>query len=151
MRKSLEERFTTYVEPVPFSGCWLWTGCVTDDGHGRFWVNGAQPPAHRASWRLHAGAIPDGAQVLHKCDVACCVNPNHLYLGTDADNARDRVMRGRSAPVDKENAPNAKLTQVQVDEMRLLRAQGATQRLLSAQFGISRSQVYNIVNRRQWT
>lgn len=136
--------------PVPEAGCWLWTGSTTEDGHGRAWFNGKQPPAHRVSWMMHKGPIPDGQQVLHKCDVACCVNPAHLYLGTDKDNVRDRVVRGRSAPVDHEHAPNAKLTQAQVDRIRAMRQQGATQAALSEHFGISRSQVGNIVNRRQW-
>jgi hypothetical protein len=150
MRKSIEERFLDKVVMVPEAGCWLWMGYTTKDGHGKFWHLGAMPTAHRASWAIFNGPIPEGMQVLHKCDVACCVNPHHLYLGTNQDNVRDRVARGRSAPVDKENAPNAKLSPEAVAAIRRKYAMGSTQWDLSYEFKISRSQIGNIVNNRQW-
>lgn len=150
MRKTAVDRFLGKVERIPMSGCWVWLGFVTKDGHGKFFLRGVMPTAHRCSWMLFRGEIPSGMCVLHKCDVASCVNPDHLYLGTNDDNVRDRVVRGRSAPVDKENAPNSKLTQEKVDEIRKRYETGDTQAALSSMFQISRSQVGNIVNRRQW-
>ena len=73
--------------------CWLWTGNREPTGYGRF----SQEKAHRASYRIHHGAIPAGLVVRHKCDNPPCVNPAHLELGTLADNNRDRHERGRSA------------------------------------------------------
>lgn len=77
--------------------CWPWTGCVHPKGYGRFVNEKAKADwAHRCAWRLWRGEIPKGLLVLHKCDNPGCINPDHLYLGTDADNARDRDARGRA-------------------------------------------------------
>lgn len=79
-------------------GCWIWTGAVTTDGYG----NIGHPPhvelptsTHRLAWTLAYGPIPDGAYVLHRCDVRRCVNPEHLFLGSHADNMRDMAEKGR--------------------------------------------------------
>lgn len=75
------------------NGCWLWTGA-----HGRYGnlsVNKRHMDAHRFSWLLHRGQIPDGMRVLHSCDVSLCVNPEHLFLGTAKDNTRDMLAKGR--------------------------------------------------------
>ena len=86
--------------PVPshcpeLGPCWLWTAATTIYGYGQFFFNGRLEGAHRVSWRLHIGEIPDGRCVLHRCDVPRCVNPAHLFLGTKRDNALDSVRKGR--------------------------------------------------------
>lgn len=86
----LEGRF--FVEPN--SGCWLWTRSVSM-GYGKLWWDKKHQRAHRVSWELHNGAIPDGMLVLHKCDTPPCINPAHLFLGTHADNAADKIAKGR--------------------------------------------------------
>lgn len=81
---------------VPESGCWLWTGAINKNtGYGVIWVNNKRQRAHRASWEIHRGKIPDGLWVLHKCDVKSCVNPAHLFLGTPQDNVADMIAKGR--------------------------------------------------------
>ena len=102
-RRSPEERFW---EKVDRSGgpdsCWLWLAHTNPKGYGRFAVggrDGGQEGAHRASWRLHHGEIPPGMRVLHNCpagDNPTCVNPAHLWLGTDKDNMDDMVAKGRA-------------------------------------------------------
>ena len=83
------DRFMDYMTPVPFSGCWLWEASTYGE-YGQFAIDGAHPiGAHRASWLLHKGPIPDGLFVLHRCDVKICVNPDHLFLGTNHDNLVD--------------------------------------------------------------
>jgi len=81
-------------EPEPMSGCWLWTGRYITTGYGAL-KGGVTQLAHRAMWRAHHGEIPRGLFVLHRCDVRCCVNPAHLFLGTAQDNTKDMVRKGR--------------------------------------------------------
>lgn len=77
--------------------CWLWKGCVNTTGYGMVnWAGKKNIVAHRLVWKLTNGQIPDGLQVLHRCDITRCVNPQHLFLGTIQDNAADRVAKGRT-------------------------------------------------------
>jgi hypothetical protein len=89
-------RFEGKYIAVPESGCWLWLGSVSAFGHGWFWTGKVNDWAHRWSWRLFRGEIPEGMCVLHRCDVASCVNPAHLFLGTMAENVYDMVSKGRN-------------------------------------------------------
>lgn len=75
--------------------CIVWTGSCDADGYGKIWVNGASARTHRALWEETYGPIPDGLLVLHRCDNRPCVRLSHLYLGTHADNTRDKMTRGR--------------------------------------------------------
>ncbi|KKM63632.1 hypothetical protein LCGC14_1509480 [marine sediment metagenome] len=79
----------------PESECWLWIKSLSDSGYGQFSVDGESISAHRYSWELHNGPIPDGLCVLHKCDVKPCVNPDHLFTGTNKDNSQDALKKGR--------------------------------------------------------
>ena len=90
------ERFASFVRPDPGTGCLLWTGSTVGTlGYGKFWWNGREERAHRVAWLLAGREIPAGMQILHTCDVAGCVNIEHLIIGTDADNHRDRALKGR--------------------------------------------------------
>lgn len=97
---TLQERFEKKYEPIPEAGCWIWTGSVMKNGYGHFQVGKSRKthklaPAHRVSYELNIGSIPEGMCVLHKCDVPACVNPYHLFLGTYKDNAMDMAAKGR--------------------------------------------------------
>lgn len=89
-------RFTEKYIPVPESGCWLWIGASTASGYGQMKCGRKLHRAHRVSWELHRGPIPEGLMVCHRCDVPSCVNPEHLFLGTAKENYRDCVEKGRS-------------------------------------------------------
>ena len=79
-------------------GCWFWVGAITTTGYGRVWVGGKSVAAHREAWRrAHGSPPPAGLLVRHICDETNCVRPDHLQLGTPADNTRDLVRRGRWA------------------------------------------------------
>jgi len=94
--RTVEQRFENFVIPEPNTGCHLWLGALTNDGHGKFWVDGKLVLAHRHSYEASIGPIPCGMIVRHSCDLPCCVNDQHLLLRTNADNADDMVRRGRS-------------------------------------------------------
>ncbi len=99
-------RFESKIYPEPNSGCWLWDGGIGRGGYGRFAVGRKTLRAHRVSYELHVGAVPrgeghHGTCVLHKCDNPPCVNPAHLFLGTNSDNTADRHAKGRDAKGDR--------------------------------------------------
>lgn len=91
--KTKEERLDEKYEVITESGCWIWTGAISDTGYGS--INGEN--AHRAMYERYKGAIPPGMFVLHSCDVRCCVNPAHLSVGSQQDNMDDAVRKGRVA------------------------------------------------------
>lgn len=90
-------RFEGQYEPCPTTGCWLWTGTLQSKGYGLLSTTRRAGPllAHRIAWLLLRGPIPPGGQVLHSCDVPCCVNPGHLFIGSASDNTADMVRKGR--------------------------------------------------------
>jgi hypothetical protein len=124
------------------SGCWEWQKVKHWKGYGypQIKIKGKARNrlAHRLSWEFFRGPIPAGMHVLHKCDNKPCVNPTHLFLGTNADNQADAARKGMK---------NQKLTVDQVRELRLLRGQGWDWRDLSRKFGINRSNVFATISK----
>ncbi len=111
--KRFYDKFTTSE-----SGCWLWTSATWGRmGYGCMWVSGKTKTAHRLSWEIHRGEIQKDKKVLHKCDNPICVNPDHLFLGTSADNSADMSLKGRSLYCEKN--PARKLDTGIVRAMRL--------------------------------
>jgi hypothetical protein len=83
------------IERIPFSGCWLWMGATVQKGYGQLQIGGKFKRAHRVVFEMLRGQIPEGLNLLHHCDVPCCVNPDHLYPGTQKQNTADAIARGR--------------------------------------------------------
>ncbi len=101
----LISRFNEKWTENKISGCHIWSACLTPKGYGAIQVNRKKMGAHRVSWMIHFGAIPDGIYVCHKCDNPKCVNPKHLFLGTPKDNADDMQNKGRKfIPAKEKNA-----------------------------------------------
>ena len=147
---SIVQRFEAKYMPEPMSGCWLWTGSVVGSGYGSF-SRGRRgegnATAHRVSYELRHGPIPQGLYVLHKCDVKTCVNPDHLYLGTAQNNSSDMVARGRCiAPVGERNG-NTKLTG---NDVRRIRLDARPETQIAVDYGLSRSAVGKIKRRERW-
>lgn len=89
------ERFEDHYTPEPMSGCWLWLRKVDRDGYGRIWTGNKEVGAHRWSYESVFGALTPDIKVLHRCDIPSCVNPTHLFLGSQADNMQDCARKGR--------------------------------------------------------
>jgi len=134
--------------------CWLWTGPLKEGRYGSFYFKGKGDRAHRVSWIIAWGDIPKGICVLHKCDNTLCVNPEHLFLGTQLDNIKDRDNKGRCNPgvsfQKGSKHKNAKLTEESILEIRKL-ASSYTQKDLAKKFSVSIATVNFIVNRKTWT
>lgn len=147
----LERRPADY--PYPLLGnretrCWEWPGWRSPAGYGHVRWDGRQGTPHRFVYEAIYGAIPPGMMVLHRCDNPPCCNPDHLFLGTHADNMADMVAKARPA-LGERNA-NAKLTENDVRAIRRKRAEGQTFPSLAVEFGISLPQAQNVVYRKQW-
>lgn len=148
---TIEERFWRYVDRDGPNGCWRWTGFLNWAGYGRLGTGGAKGmrTASRVSYELHKGAIPKGMVVRHKCDNAACVNPDHLELGTQRDNVRDMIARGRGnwrAPQGEERH-NAILTEDRVREILASNERGVD---LAERYGVKQATISAIRHRRIW-
>lgn len=158
MSRTLADRFWEKVRHVEGDGCWEWTGARQSDGYavigyGRPSVEDRHRTArgHRVAWELAYGSIPVGLCVLHRCDNPGCVRPDHLFLGTLADNTSDMDRKGRGRRPHGESHPRAKLTLGEVNVIRsLYDAGGVTQAELGRIFGVSGVTIYKIVTRKIW-
>lgn len=148
-KDTLENRFEKLHMPVTESGCWIWLGAEGNQyGHGTIKIGGRKGKnenAHRFSWRLNVGEIPDGKYVLHKCDVPLCVNPRHLYLGTHQDNMRDMYVQGRHTHGSRHY--HSKITEKEASDIK--RSDLPT-KTLGRIYGLSRQSVADIRYGRTW-
>ena len=145
---SVEARFNSYVMRAGEDECWPWGGTRTLQGYGQIGIDNKLVRAHRISYEIAKGKIPDGLIIRHTCDNPPCVNPNHLLAGTHKDNARDAVERGRN-PRGERQGP-AKLTATLVTDIRFSRANGESVRSLAARCGVSQSTIRRVIYGRSW-
>jgi len=145
---SVMTRLHRYFTPSSPTACWLWEGGMTRNGYGKVRVgsvrNGTRriAPAHRVMWEQCMGPVPEGLNVLHRCDVRHCVNPSHLEVGTQRKNIRDAVLRGRlHGPVE--------FPWETIQQVRTRSQAGLTQSALGQEFGMSQSHVSRLLHGRQ--
>lgn len=146
---TVESRFFAKVDKS--GDCWLWTGVRVSKGYGALKIggrHGKMVSAHRIAWELNNGKIPPGMHVCHRCDNPPCVRPDHLFLGSPSDNARDMIRKGRG------RAGKVRMGKVTELDVRLMRATfalgGVKKKNLARLFGISPANACNIINRVTW-
>jgi len=140
--KRLKKYFDKYADKRRGNGCWGWKGTLLE-GRGRLSYDKKQIQAHRASWMIYKGPIPEGMYVCHTCDNEVCTNPRHLFLGSCADNIRDMFKKGRSV--------KAKLTVKDVKEIRCALLCGQTGSELAAKYGVDKMTISDIKLLKTWT
>lgn len=152
-----EQRFWNKVSKYSPNGCWLWTAAISaNGGYGLFWgFEHRGEVAHRAAWKLINGPIPDGMNLCHNCpggDNPACVNPAHLFLGTQSDNIQDCINKGRWNPHKPlgETNQNHKLIETDIPVIRQLHAQGVTYRELGRRYGVSHHTIGAICRYEMW-
>lgn len=159
-RRPIKERFEEKYIPEPNSGCWLWLGPTSRTNkmvYGTIGIGrGRTYKAHRISWTLHNGDIPAGIFVLHRCDNPLCVNPQHLFLGTHADNMADMAKKGRARTGPKEKKARgesiwkSKILEGDIREIFKLYRGGEKSKNIAKKFGISQNQILCILRRQYW-
>lgn len=152
--KNIGERFFGKLS-FGISDCWFWDGCIDEIGYGRLGKYDGENKAHRISWKLFKGEIPKGMKVLHSCDIRCCVNPDHLFLGTQKDNVRDMMSKKRDRfckPRKGELNSLSKLTDKKVLAMRCMyELEDISFKSLAERFGISTMTAYRAVTKQAWS
>lgn len=155
--KTNKEKFTQkYI--IDENNCWLWTAAKNQKGYGYFGVYYQEQKkfkikyAHRVSYEFYVGEIPSKLLVLHKCDVPRCVNPDHLFIGTDLDNAIDKIKKGRAADTKGEKNGRAILNKEKVLKIRKLYKTGKySQVKLAEMFGVKKSIIGRILLGQAWS
>ena len=147
---SRQHFFGTYVDRFwrsihKTSTCWLWQGAVGSTGYGVLTIEKRQHYAHRLSWEMHYGRIPDDKIICHHCDTPLCVNPTHLFLGVQADNIHDALRKGRMRHGSLH--PNAVLDEQQI---QTILQSTLSSRQLAKLYHVSKTTILNIRNRVSW-
>lgn len=147
------ERFWAKVNKT--DGCWEWTASLDRGGYGHFGLNGKVIMPHRYSYIIHHPLTTDLWEhreicVCHKCDNPRCVNPAHMFLGSQVDNIKDRDTKGRGNQPKGERQYNSKLTETQVREIRGKFANGELQTQIALEYGTTQANISSIIKRKSW-
>jgi hypothetical protein len=148
--RSLKEKFDSSYLPEPNSGCWIWLGTVQGGRYGAIWFGGKFLTAHRVAWELNNKPIPDGMVACHKCDTPLCVNPRHIFIGTQADNVADMEKKGRANKSKGDAHLRAKIKSHQIPEIIQRRKNGEYLKSIAKDFAVSYSTISAIVRGVSW-
>ena len=149
--RPLVDRFHSRIEFDTNGGCWLWTGSIfTKTGYGNISFNSQTISTHRLSWEIYKGPIPDGLCICHHCDVRACVNPDHLFLGTHADNMHDKDRKGRGNYQFGEGNHVSKLKATDIPVILERLGRGDTCIKISADYGVTDCAINAIRRGKSW-
>ena len=148
---TLNERFYGFFEVDELTGCWLWTGGKNKKGYGQFKYKMKSYIAHRLSYELHVGTLTPGMLVCHSCDTPPCVNPSHLFLGTNQDNTDDKFKKGRNRHANGMDNGNRKLTDDNVVEIKSLLKGGESYAAIGRLFGVRGENISFIAKGKTWS
>ena len=151
MEKTLRERFFAKVSKPTHTSCWKWTGAKDIRGYGLLRINGKAVLAHRLAYEFFKGSIKVGYCICHHCDVRHCVNPDHLFQGTMADNNRDRATKGRNACGERNGRHRTRRTgdKISLADAEFIRSSSLLQRELAQMFGISQGYI-SFIRSEKW-
>lgn len=149
----VKKRFDKYVV-IPkdyINDCWGWSAGTCEFGYGRLGIgNNKVAKAHRLSWQFFNGPVPEGLHVLHRCDNPPCCNPNHLFLGTNADNVADKEAKGRGNHATGDRHGMAKLCSHDIPDIKRLHAEGYSGAKIAAEYGVCYSTIRRILSGAIW-
>lgn len=145
--RPVADRLLSKIERVAETGCWEWTASRNRLGYGRITVAGKVELAHRVSFQEFKAIDPNGMSVCHKCDNPCCINPDHLFLGTQLENMQDCALKGRRVYLRGENQSGAKLTR---DSVEAIRCSPLSNSALGRELGVSDVLISRIRNGKAW-
>jgi len=143
-----KERIESKVEKIPEAGCWIWMGATQVRGYGELISHNRKHLAHRASYEAFVGPIPKGMNVCHSCDNVYCVNPAHLFLGTQKQNLQDMASKGRSTRGQRN--PMAKLTEEEVKDIKYFLSIGINDSDIAKQYEVTRGAINLIKQGKRW-
>lgn len=153
-RMTLYDRFIKKVQLNSTSTYWTWIGCLSSNGYGQITVDKKRKLAHQISYELYIGKIDDDLNICHLCDNRGCVNPMHLWQGTQGQNLKDAYSKGRKSTVfgklKGELQHLAKLTKESGIDIRKDYIGGASSRALALKYGVCKSSILNVVHKRTW-
>jgi hypothetical protein len=144
----LKDRFYLKFTINNENGCWEWAANRFPKGYGCFKLNGKSQAAHRVSYEIHIGKIKKGMVICHHCDNPCCVNPAHLFMGTQKENLLDRKEKGRSIFGEKNG--RSKLKTADINKIRLLLKNKIDQRDIAKEFGVGQTTISRIKMNESW-
>jgi len=147
------ERFLGKMKINQETGCWEWEGGKNKKGYGQFWTKGDDRKkwlAHRHSYELHRGPIPDGMMVCHSCDNRACINPNHLFIGTAADNTADMMSKGREKIPRIRGSVHGRAKLAEEDVLAIRAASGISLQSLADQYNVTKQNIWFIRRRKGW-
>jgi len=149
--KSIKERFLLRVIiPDDKNECWVWKGAIYNSGYGQTNFMGKKISAHRLAYKLFIGEIPDGKCILHICNTRHCCNPDHLFLGTNLDNTKDMIRKGRSNPCRGAKNGMSVLTERDIPKIRRMISVGCSMNRIADIYHVCPATIRGIKTKRTW-